>query len=258
MALLTIRYHSETLRRGMTMEAILPDAAPPPEGWPVVYMLHGLTDDQTAWLRRSNIERHAARFRLAVVMPNAERSWYTDSLGLGHQHATHVAVEVPTLAERWLPVRRDREGRGLAGLSMGGYGSIKLALQHPDRFAAAFSMSGAMRVWETLWRYRDDDATTKERLMLFGSDPKGTQHDIFHLAQSLWKASPDRFPALAFNCGTDDYLLECNREFAAFLQGHGIPHEYEEFPGAHDWDYWDARLTAVLRWMVRRLPTPIR
>ena len=141
MALIQCDFYSEVLQLSTSMNVILPQ--PARSRYPVLYLLHGLSDDHTIWLRRTSIERFVDPLGLAVVMPAVHRSFYTD-MAAGNRYWTFVGRELPALVRAFFPVSRRREDTFVAGLSMGGYGAFKLALSFPQRFAAAASLSGAL------------------------------------------------------------------------------------------------------------------
>ena len=143
MAFLRVDFYSEALGSGTGMNVLLPeaaqgigfDASAGTGALPVLYLLHGLSDDHTAWMRRTSLERYAASRRLAVVMPCGGRSFYTNEAH-GGRYWDFISEELPRAVQSFFPVSRRREDTFAAGLSMGGYGALKLALRHPDRYAA--------------------------------------------------------------------------------------------------------------------------
>ncbi len=141
MALIQCDFFSETLQLSTSMNVILPQ--PARARYPVLYLLHGLSDDHTTWLRRTSIERYVDPLGLAVVMPAVHRSFYSD-MAHGNRYWTFVSRELPALARGFFPISSSRADTFVAGLSMGGYGAFKLALSFPQRFAAAASLSGAL------------------------------------------------------------------------------------------------------------------
>src|SRR3954452_11495359 len=156
MALLRCDFFSDVLEVGTSMTVLLPQAGegqigvtgarPDPEaGFPVLYLLHGLSDDSTAWLRYTSIERYAAPLGLAVVMPDVQRSFYADEAH-GAAYWTFLSEELPEVVGSFFRVSDRREDTFVAGLSMGGYGALKWALRAPERFAAAAVLSGAVDV----------------------------------------------------------------------------------------------------------------
>lgn len=233
MAFAQLHWHSTTLGKETTTWVLLPDDGTPP--FATLYLLHGLSDDHTAWMRKSRVESHVAKRPLIVVMPDGGRGFYTNHYDGGPQWATHVGVELPALIERTFPAAATRDARHVGGLSMGGYGALRVALGYPDRFASAHSHSGAVLGP----RRRVDFPPTPEYRAIVGphSGLAGTDNDLTLLAGRA-KAG-GLLPRLRFDCGTDDFLLEDNRQFNRQLVDAGIDHQYVEFPGGHSWDYWD-------------------
>jgi putative tributyrin esterase len=258
MALLRCDVFSEALSLSTSMTVILPQPTTTQIGMtggagdeppPVLYLLHGLSDDDTIWLRRTSIERYVAPLGLAVVMPQVHRSFYTDE-AYGGKYWTFVSEELPGLVGRFFRVSQRREDTFVAGLSMGGYGALKLALRQPERFAAAASLSGALDVVALSRRSRPEDPTLWKRV-LGGRVAGGSEHDLFALVR---RADAARLPALHVSCGTEDELLASNTRFVAACGSAGVPLTTSFGPGEHDWAYWDDRIQDVLAW----LPLPPR
>ncbi|GGM24053.1 alpha/beta hydrolase [Micromonospora yangpuensis] len=152
MARIRCDFFSETLGLSTSMTVLLPERAATQIGMsgstrtgdpPVLYLLHGLSDDDTTWLRRTSVERYVAPLGLAVVMPQVARSLYADQ-EYGSQYWTFLSQELPKVCHSFFRLSRRRADTFVAGLSMGGYGALKWALQQPGRFAAAASLSGAL------------------------------------------------------------------------------------------------------------------
>jgi len=239
---LTYRYRSEALQKNVQAEIVHPDSSL--EGpFHVMFLLHGLSDDQSIWMRRTSIERYLDGVPLIVAMPDGGRGWYTDARE-GYAYETAIGVELPSFIEKMF---RTKLPWAVSGLSMGGYGALKLALKHPERFASAVSHSGAVGMGH--WPPSRDDAFDSEVRRVFGADSQGGENDLFALASRLSGGAP----ALRFDCGTDDFLLESNRVFAAHLKELGVGHEYEEFPGGHDWGYWDEHVREGMEFHRRNL-----
>lgn len=243
MAFLDYHYFSQALGKQTAAYVLLPETGEGP--FPVLYLLHGLSDDHTIWLRRTAIERYVANLPLIVVMPDGGRGFYADAAE-GYAYGTAIGEELVARIDKTFPTQKSREGRVLAGLSMGGYGAIRLALAYPETFRAAHSLSGATAWGSHLYAGRDD-ASTKEFARILGPDFVGGPNDLF--AQSEKRHAEGKLPALRIDCGTEDFLLESNRAYTAFLTEKGIPHEYEEFPGAHTWEYWDTHIQDALRFL---------
>ena len=252
MALLRCDFFSETLGLSTSMTVILPQETSQQIGMtgtssdlpPVLYLLHGLTDDDTIWTRRTSIERYAAPLGLAVVMPQVHHSFYADEVG-GLPFWTFLSQELPEIVSRFFRVSDRREDTFVAGLSMGGYGAIKWALRDPGRFAAAASMSGALAVSHPSERAEPDFARLMQRV--FGDGPTdGTSDDVIHLVRT---SDPQTLPQLYVACGTDDFLYPANDWFAQEAAASHVPLTVRFGPGDHDWDYWDTQIQDVLAWL---------
>lgn len=253
MASLRCDFYSDALAMSTSMTVLLPQptttqigmagsagSAPPP----VLYLLHGLSDDHTIWQRRTSIERYVAELGWAVVMPQVHRSFYSDEF-YGGQFWTFVSEELPALVSRFFRVSTAREDTFVAGLSMGGYGAFKLALRRPDRFAAAASLSGALDL-TPLVEGRNAPESPDERMFARILGPGGTLDSDDDLLTLARRADPATLPALHLSCGTEDVLLSGNRAFAAVCAEAGIPLTTAFPPGEHEWGLWDAGIVDVL------------
>lgn len=253
MALIHCDFFSEVLGLSTSMVVMIPErplstipSSPTPK-YPTLYLLHGLSDDHTTWQRRTSIERYAAEKGIAVVMPAVHRSYYAD-MANGYRYWTFVSEEVPARAHDMFPLSAKREDNFVAGLSMGGYGAFKLALRHPDRYAAAASLSGALDIvgLATL----KDDAWITEMHTIFGDLDKlpGSDNDLFHLATQVAQSDQPK-PKLFQWCGTEDFLYPSNVKFRNSLQKLSLDLTYSEGPGDHSWGYWDTQIQNVLDWL---------
>ncbi len=215
-----------------------------------LYLLHGHSDDHTAWQRYTSIERYAEGLNLAVVMPAVHLSFYND-MAHGGKYWQFISEEVPTLVRDLFSLSSARKDNFVAGLSMGGYGAFKLALTHPERFAAAASLSGALDIREVVDPNgrRNDKEWLDEMRTVFGDLRKvpSSKHDLFTLAKRVAKASVK--PRLYQCCGTEDYLYEDNLRFREVVRKLPLDLTYEEGPGEHNWAYWDKMIQRVLVWM---------
>ncbi|MEA3209004.1 MAG: putative tributyrin esterase [Chthoniobacter sp.] len=263
MAFLDVHCFSDALGRSVSFYLLLPQPAERQIGmtggeararYPTLYLLHGLSDDHTIWMRRTAIERYAAAKNLAVVMPAAGRSFYQD-MASGPKYWTFLSEELPALCRQWFPLSPAREDTFAAGLSMGGYGALRLGLERADRFAAAASLSGALDIAQ---RLRDaggqgSHMQRHEWTGIFGSEVKGEAipGDLFVLGQKIAAASGPK-PALYLACGAQDELLADSRRFHQHLDTLRLANTYEESPGAHDWGYWDRQIQRVLDWLPLR------
>ncbi len=221
------------------------------EWYPTLYLLHGLSDDHTIWMRRTSIERYAAAKNIAVVMPAAGRSFYQD-MASGPRFWSFLSEELPALMTSFFPLSAAREDTFAAGLSMGGYGALRLGLAKPERFAAVASLSGALDVARRCREAGRETSrlTRAEMTGIFGPElaVERTDADLFHLAETLAKSGAAR-PAIHLACGMEDALLGESHAFQQHLSALGIECDFEESAGAHDWLFWDAQIQRVLDWL---------
>ena len=240
MAFCEMHFWSASLGRQSACNLIIPEQPGP---WSTLYLLHGYSDDHTIWARRTSIERYVQGWPLLVVMPNGGNGFYSNA-HVGEAHESALMNDLLGFVENTFPVRRERDGRCIGGLSMGGYGALKLALKFPDKFVSAHSHSGALHFEAMARAERSDLRQAFGRI--FGPQALGGDNDLAALARKLAKREPSERPTLKIDCGTEDFLLEQNRFFHAHLEELGLEHSYEEFPGAHDWAYWDTHIRSAL------------
>jgi S-formylglutathione hydrolase FrmB len=254
MALIHLNFFSEALGIASSVDIIMPQQTSGQEIGletnaktddlpPCLYLLHGLSDDQTIWQRRTSIERYAAAKGIAVVMPCVNRSFYTDMV-YGQNYWTYVSEELPKIIHSMFKISKDPKKTFVAGLSMGGYGAIKMALRNPEKFAAAATMSGCMEL-----KSFGDTKLNPEAKMIFGDTPPiNNENDLFFLAEQL-KEAGKKIPELYMVCGTEDFLYEPNQNFKKHLETLDIKHTYKEAPGTHEWGFWDAQIQDILDWL---------
>lgn len=208
---------------------------------PVLYLLHGLSDNHSAWLRRSNVDLYAEQAGIAVVMPEVQRSFYTD-MTHGLKYFRYIAEELPEICRGIFRFSGRREDNFIAGLSMGGYGAMKTALTYPDRFIAAASFSGALDIRSRFHDTKDlmsvDECYAISRGVVLPKD------DLFHLASDM--AEKGDYPDIYITCGLSDFLYEDNKRFRAHLDSLSIPYSYEEWEGEHNWFFWDESIRRAI------------
>lgn len=199
-----------------------------------VILLHGLKQNADAWVRMSRVETYAARAGFYVVMPEAQRSFYTD-MAYGIPYYTWIQEELPELIGRMFHMPMDPEHLYIAGLSMGGYGAMRLAMSRPERYAGAMSYSGCCMILE-------EDITTNGRMAseefrgIVGADL--TVPPEMRLSTLVNNPGVERLKYYAA-CGTEDWLWSDNLKFKKLMLGHGLKLTFEQWPGVHNWDFWD-------------------
>jgi putative tributyrin esterase len=256
MALVRCDFFSEVLGLSTSMTVILPQRASSQIGMsgssrngdpPTLYLLHGLSDDDTAWLRRTSIERYVAPLGLAVVMPQAGRSFYADEEH-GNRYWTFLSQELPEVCRAFFRLSDRRADTFVAGLSMGGYGALKWALRDPGRFAAAASLSGALDIARRK-RHATHPIDPRVWNTVFGDRPvEGSEDDLLWLLDRA-DVTGGRVPALYLSCGTEDFLYEDNARFCEAARRSNVPVTVDFGPGDHEWGYWDAKIQDVLAWL---------
>ncbi|MBR5746345.1 MAG: esterase family protein [Clostridia bacterium] len=205
----------------------------------VLYLLHGLSDDHTIWMRRTSIERYAAKYGVCVVMPCAHRSFYTD-MKYGMNYYTFIAKELPSRVCEFFNVSSKREDNFVAGLSMGGYGALKIALRESGRFCKGAGLSSATDI-----KARAFNPVT---VPIFGEECEVPEDDdLFKLAEKH-KDDPNR-PSLFMGVGTEDFLYSENIRFRDKLLELGYDVVFRESHGNHSWEFWDEYIQYVLEWM---------
>ena len=244
MAQFTCNCPSYTLGRELRFNVFLPEYVTGGD-FKTVYLLHGLSDDCTSWFRRSSAERYARNHNAAIICPEAECSFYTNTAA-GDNFYDYVAKEVVEISRRMFRLSDKREDTFIAGLSMGGYGAYMIALKNPDVFSAAASLSGAVDICDIMCD-RDDFSFFSRKI--WGDDYKktlpGSDGDIFALVDKLEKSDMPK-PRLFQLCGRSDFMLNGNRKFNEFMKDKSFEHCYYEVDGGHEWAVWDEALPKVL------------
>jgi S-formylglutathione hydrolase FrmB len=249
----TVQFKSELIGKVLPYETLLPrDYFKSNKRYPVLYLLHGLFGHHDDWITRTNLAEYAAGYDLIIVTPEGNDSWYIDSATVASdKYESYILRElIPDVDARYRTIK-DRRARGVAGLSMGGYGALKYGLKHPDYFAFAGSMSGAL---DPANRNEEHpgfawDILRASITAAFGppNSPARQANDLHQIARNLTAANIASLPYLYFDCGLEDGFLPTNRELAEILIAKKIPHQYRQLPGGHNWGYWDRQVREVLR-----------
>lgn len=263
MAFIQCNFYSKVLGMSSTMNVITPENRENSElirknkneNYPVLFLLHGLSDDHSSWQRKTSIERYVNKFGIAVVMPNVHRSFYTD-MKAGNNYFEFISQELIETARKLFPLSRKQSETYTAGLSMGGYGAFKLALTRNDIFSAAASLSGVLNISilaepQNFEQFEEKERLKEEFKWIFGDlkKIKNSNNDLFYLLKTL-KNKNKQIPKLYQCCGRDDFLYQNNLEFKKFCLANKIKLEYnEEDNAAHEWEYWDKKILDVMRWL---------
>jgi S-formylglutathione hydrolase FrmB len=230
--------------------------------YPVVYLLHGYSDDNTGWLQFGEINRYADKAiadgtipPMIIIMPNGDSSWYINSYDGKEKYEDFFIKEFMPSVEKSFRIKAEKKYRGIAGLSMGGYGSLIYALKYPELFAAAAPLSGAV--------FTDDEIVTaaQDRWditfgQLFGRGLKDKARlNNFWYSNSILKMvetkSADDLKDVRYwiDCGDDDFLTKGNCMLHLALTAKRVPHEFRVRDGAHNWTYWRTGITDALHFI---------
>ena len=256
MAFLQIQFFSSALNVASTVNVILPEsdqgigvAASRDERPPkVLYLLHGYSDDHSIWMRRTSVERYAAKHNRAVIMPAVNHSYYCNEI-YGEKYWDYVSDELPRTMHHFLRLSKRWEDTYVAGLSMGGYGAMRLALTYPEHFAGAASFSGVVDLAGT--HYRQRRASEIDRVFGTMQELRGTEYDNYFLMEK--NANAAHKPWLYVSCGTKDFLFESHKAFVPALRKNGWNVMSHEEPDAtHEWGFWDQQIKAFIELIAAR------
>lgn len=250
MALFEISFYSHTLGMSMRMNVLLPQRPiADTKKIPVLYLLHGMSDDHSVWLRQTSIERYVSEYNLAVIMPTTHLGWYTD-MAKGGKYWTFISEELPDVCHSFFPqLSKAREDTFAAGLSMGGYGALKLGLAKPEKFSAVASLSGALDVSAICLENQDtEEKDFWDNIFGDAGQVKGSDNDLLALAEKVSDTHLPK-PKVYIWCGTEDFLYDQNITMKQHLNTLNFDLTYKESPGDHQWKYWDERIVDVLHWL---------
>ncbi|MDR1531626.1 MAG: esterase family protein [Clostridiales bacterium] len=257
MALLQINCFAKSLRRKTQITVIIPTDAPPeiapnlPERFKPIYLLHGFSEDHTAFLAGAPLQEYACRYGAAFIMPSGENSFYLNDGIRGALYEEYICLELPEIAAKFLPISDKREDTVVAGISMGGFGAIHSGLAHPEKFGAIISYSAAL-ITDGISTMKEGDSNPVAPYSYyrhtFGDLTRlpGSRNDPKALAAAL---PPEDAPNIYMCCGTEDFLLNENRDFHETLVRLGIAHTYAEDSGTHDWAFWNRFIPRSLDWL---------
>ena len=230
--------------------------------YPVVYLLHGYTDDNTGWLQFGEINRYADKAiadgtipPMIIVMPNGDSSWFINSYDGKEKYEDFFIKEFMPAIEKMYRIKAQKRYRGISGLSMGGYGTMIYALKYPELFAAAAPLSGAVFTDDELSGFSDDDYD-RVQAQLFGRGLKGKDRlNAAWYSYSVLKIVETKSTAdlkkvrYWIDCGDDDFLTKGNCLLHLALRDKQVPHEFRVRDGSHSWTYWRTGITDALQFI---------
>jgi S-formylglutathione hydrolase FrmB len=240
----TVETFSAVMNKKIKAVVITPEGYDGKKEYPVVYLLHGYSDSYSGWVKKATgVQDAADRYNMLIVCPDGGySSWYWNSpVDPAFQYETYVAKELVTWVDGRYKTIRNRKGRAITGLSMGGHGALYLALRHQDVFGAAGSMSGGVDI-----RPFPNNWDMAKRLGTYAEQPgRWEANTVINMLHLL---TPNAL-ALVIDCGTEDFFYKVNEQLHAQLLYRNIPHDYYTRPGAHNWAYWTGAVQHQLLFM---------
>lgn len=261
MSIIQVKLRSKTLRRPTDFTMFLPDDFYPAAGNPcydrpikTLILLHGYTVDSYEWICHSFPDEQSTKYNLAVVIPDCDSSFYLDRPGTGNTMGSYVGQELIEYLRRTFGLAKTKEDTIIAGYSMGGFGALHTALTYPDTFGCALGLSSALIIYDIAGMkpgpkpdnvladydyYRevfgDLDAVTKSE-----NNPEVLIDKLLGEGKEI--------PRLYMTCGDSDFLLASNQRFRDFLKDRGVPVEYVQFDGVHDFKFWNRAIGPAIEW----------
>ncbi len=245
----TYKLNSKLMEREMPYRVIFPASynAEKDKRFSTVYLLHGLTGHFDNWADKTKLTDYAKNYNYIIVMPEGDNGWYSDSATAPNdKYESYIIAElIPEIDKKYRTIS-DRQHRAVAGLSMGGYGSIKFGLKYPEMFSLVGSFSGALGA--ASFNEKNAGGIGKSIDAIFGAvdSEKRQSNDIFKIVKEMPAEKIKNLPFIYLDCGTEDFLIQSNRDFAALLLEKKIPHEFRQLPGVHDWKFWNAEVNEFL------------
>ncbi|MGZ3939641.1 MAG: alpha/beta hydrolase [Flavisolibacter sp.] len=239
----TVNTTSASMKKTIKAVVILPDDYKDAQALPVVYLLHGYSGNYADWITKAKgFEKAADLYQVIIVCPDGNNSWYWDSpVDSNFKYETYVSKELVSWIDSKYKTIRNKKGRAITGLSMGGHGALYLALRHQDVFGAAGSMSGGVDI-----RPFPNNWDMALRLGKYADHPQNwEQYTVINMLNLL---QPNSL-ALIIDCGTEDFFFKVNENLHAQLLYRNIPHDYITRPGAHNWNYWTNAIQYQLLFM---------
>lgn len=244
---------SKLMAREMPYNLILPknynEESSKETRFPVIYLLHGLTGHFNNWAELTKLSDYAENYNYIIVMPEGDNGWYTDSAGAPNdKYESYIVKELIPEVDKKFRTKAERKNRAIAGLSMGGYGSLKFGLKYPEMFALVGSFSGALGITEITDK-NADAWISKSVMSVYGDAENETRkaNDIFKIVREMTPEKVKNLPFIYESCGTEDFLIKNNRDFVMLMAEKKIPYQYRELPGGHDWKFWDDQVQEFLR-----------
>jgi len=265
MAVMNIQFYSTSMKREVSLQAILPidrfsgsSEINLNQDLPLksLYLLHGFYGSSNDWLYNSQIRELAAAHNLAVFMPSGENHFYVDDVEKNELHGQYIGEELVAFTRAMFPLSTKREDTIIAGLSMGGYGALRNGLKYNHNFGKIIAMSSALVTYRIIYPElsKEEGIAPKSYFpRVFGQldKVKGSDNDLEALVTQILESNA-QMPELYLCCGHDDFLLDVNIRLTEFLNSKNVKHVYEQTPGAHDWNFWREHIELGIKWALKQ------
>lgn len=229
----TVQVFSSSMQKETKTVVITPDSYSETFEFPVLYLLHGFGDNYGGWVNKAPVVKELADlYDVIIVCPDGDRSWYFDSpIDSSFMYETFVSKELVAWVDVNYKTIKNRKGRAVTGLSMGGHGGLYLGFRNQDVFGACGSMSGGVdiRPFPNNWDIAKRLGTQREH------PENWEKHTVMNQLHFLTPNSID----IIIDCGTGDFFYEVNQKLHNELIYRNIPHNYITRPGVHNWEYWN-------------------
>jgi putative tributyrin esterase len=250
---------SKLMNREMPYRVLLPSNYEKQKDsrFPVVYLLHGLFGHFNLWTDKTKLAEYATAHQFIIVNPEGDNGWYTDSISVANdRYESYIMQELIPEIDKNFRSLPDRKNRSIAGLSMGGYGALKFGLKYPEMFSVAGSFSGALGA-ATIVVDEKSKTLMGSIMNVYGDATTQTRkdNDIFAILKTLPPEKVKQLPFIYLDCGTEDFLIQNNRDFVNLLLEKKVSHEFRQLPGGHTWTFWDSQVQEFLRLSDKRLIT---
>lgn len=253
----TRKLSSKLMGREIPYRVITPSnyaAANETARYAVIYLLHGLTGHFDNWTDKTSLTEYASKHNFIIVTPEGNNGWYTDSVTTPNdKYESYIVKELIPEIDKTFRTIADRDHRAIAGLSMGGYGSIKFGMKYPEMFSLVGSFSGALGA--AAFSEKSIGAIGKSLDAIYGPEESDARkaNDIFLMVQQISAEKIKAMPFFYVDCGTEDFLFKNNQDFVKLLVEKKVPHEFRQLPGGHNWVYWNSQVKEFLEVADKRL-----
>jgi putative tributyrin esterase len=259
MAFLQVNFFAETLKRQVCFNALVPvdnnemsDSETEVKPMKSLYLLHGYSGNHMDWICGAKIQELSQKHNIAVFMPSGENNFYLDDTDMGALYGEFIGKELVEFTRRMFHLSHKREDTFIGGLSMGGYGAIRNGLKYSESFGRIIALSSALIIRNIAGipvDFKDPIADYPYYRRVFGdlNELIGSDKDPEALIEGLMKTNAV-IPKIYMACGTEDFLINENRDFHNFLVSHSVEHAYEEGSGVHDWTFWNEYIEKGLAW----------